>query len=212
MGFNSWLLFSSIALMATLTPGPAILLASTHSASFGAKQTVPILLGNISGLFIMSLLSVLGLNAIILHSAPIFAAVKFSGAAYLIYLGIKMWRNGRTSSAVSTAGGNNTHQRPRPAKLYTQGLFVALSNPKAIAFCSALFPQFIQTDKPMLPQFCILIFTFMFLSFICLYGYATVAEGTRNRSKNIGLSQWFNKLFGTAFIGSGILLATASRK
>lgn len=212
MELDSWMLFASIALMATLTPGPAILLVSTHSVSFGTRQSVPTMLGNISGLFIMALLSVMGLSAIILHSAPVFAAVKFAGAAYLIYLGVRLWRNGMFDSSVQTAEGMSVCQRPRAAKLYTQGVFVALSNPKAIAFCTALFPQFIQTDKPMLQQFSILIVTFMFLSFICLFGYATVAEGTKNRSKKIGFPRVFNKLFGTAFIGSGILLATASQK
>ena len=212
MELNSWLLFSSIALMATLTPGPAILLVSTHSVSFGSWRAVPTILGNISGLFIMALLSVMGLSAIILHSAPIFAAVKFAGAAYLIYLGVKLWRNGVLSGPIQTAGGKDLCQRPSAGKLYTQGLFVALSNPKAIAFCTALFPQFIQTGQSVLQQFSILIVTFMFLSFICLLGYARVAEGTRKRAAHITFPKVFRKLFGTAFIGSGILLATASQK
>lgn len=212
MEFDSWLLFASIALMATLTPGPAILLVSTHSVSFGTRQSVATMLGNISGLFVMALLSVMGLSAIILHSAPIFTAVKFAGAAYLIYLGIKLWRNGMFPETIQTAEGESTCQRPTAAKLYTQGFFVALSNPKAIAFCTALFPQFIQPDKPMVQQFSILIITFMFLSFICLFGYAAVAEGTRKRSTRISFPKILHKLFGGAFIGSGILLATASQK
>lgn len=212
MEFDSWILFSSIALMATLTPGPAVLLVSTHSVSFGTRQSVPTMLGNISGLFIMALLSVLGLSAIILHSATIFTIVKLTGAAYLIYLGIKLWRNGMLPKQIPGVAGETFRQSPGTFKLYTQGLFVALSNPKAIAFCTALFPQFIQQDQPMLQQFSILIATFMFLSFICLFGFARVAEGTRNRSSKIGFPRVFNKLFGSAFIGSGILLATASQK
>ena len=92
MDFDSWLLFASIALVATLTPGPAVLLVSTHSVSFGTRYSIATMAGNVTGLFIMSLFSVLGLSAIILHSAPIFFTVKMIGACYLIFLGIKLWR------------------------------------------------------------------------------------------------------------------------
>ena len=112
MEFDSWILFSSIALMATLTPGPAVLLVSTHSVSFGTRQSVPTMLGNISGLFIMALLSVLGLSAIILHSATIFTIVKLTGAAYLIYLGIKLWRNGMLPKQIPGVAGETFRQSP----------------------------------------------------------------------------------------------------
>jgi threonine/homoserine/homoserine lactone efflux protein len=97
-------------------------------------------------------------------------------------------------------------------KLYVNGLLVALTNPKAIAFTTALFPQFIQSDRPMLPQFSILIVTFMFLSFVCLLGYAMMAEGTKNRSAQIKVPGFMSKVFGCVFIGSGIFLATATQK
>ncbi len=212
MEFDSWLLFSSIALMATLTPGPAILLVSSHSVSFGIRPSVATMFGNISGLFVMALLSVMGLSAIILHSAPIFTTVKLIGAAYLIYLGIKLWRNGMLAEPIPAAVEQRAQQAPKTLKLYTQGLLVALSNPKAIAFCTALFPQFIQQNEPMLQQFSILIVTFMFLSFSCLFGYAMVADGGKKYSARVGFPKVFGKIFGAAFIGSGILLATASRK
>ena len=212
MTYDSWLLFTSIALMATITPGPAILLVSTHSVSFGTKYSVATMVGNVSGLFIMSLLSVMGLSAIILHSVPIFFTVKLIGAGYLILLGLKLWRNGFGLEAIRAAEKGDARHQPNIIKLYVNGLLVALTNPKAIAFTTALFPQFIQSDRPMLPQFSILIVTFMFLSFVCLLGYAMMAEGTKNRSAQIKVPGVMSKVFGCVFIGSGAFLATATQK
>lgn len=211
MNFDSWLLFASIALVATLTPGPAVLLVSTHSVSFGTKYSIATMLGNVSGLFVMSLLSVLGLSAIILHSAPIFLTVKLLGACYLIFLGVKIWRKGLGLNAVPTAEKSIVPRRPNLMKLYANGLLVALTNPKAIAFTTALFPQFIQADRPMLPQFSILIMTFMFLSFVCLLGFAMMAERAKMGSARIRMSGFAGKAFGGAFIGSGLFLATVTQ-
>lgn len=212
MDFDSWLIFASIALVATLTPGPAVLLVSTHSVSFGTKYSIATMLGNISGLFIMSLLSVMGLSAIILHSAPIFFTVKLIGACYLIFLGLKLWRKGLGSAVFRTAERGDLQRRPNVMKLYANGLLVALTNPKAIAFTTALFPQFIQPDRPMLPQFSILIMTFMFLSFVCLFGFGLMAERARMGSAKIKLPGFMGKVFGSAFVGSGVFLASATQE
>lgn len=212
MAFDSWFIFSSIALIATITPGPAILLVSTHSVTFGTRYAVVTMLGNVTGLFILSLLSVLGLSAVILQSAPIFFTVKLIGAGYLIFLGVKLWRNGFGLETIRAVEKGDLRHRPNIMKLYANGLLVALSNPKAIAFTTALFPQFIQPEQSMTRQFSILIITFMVLSFICLLGYAILAERAKKSSAQIRLPGVMGKLFGGAFIGSGVFLASATQK
>lgn len=212
MNYDSWLIFASIAFMATITPGPAILLVTTHSVTFGTKYSIATMFGNVSGLFVMSLLSVMGLSAIILHSAPIFFVVKMVGAGYLIYLGVKLWRNGFGLDELRPAYGKEPQPKPKVLKLYVNGLFVALSNPKAIAFTTALFPQFIEPGQPMFKQFSILIVTFMFLSFICLLAYAVIAAETKSRSSHVRLPGVVSKVFGGAFVGSGFFLASATQK
>ena len=97
-------------------------------------------------------------------------------------------------------------------KLYINGLFVALSNPKAIAFTTALFPQFILPEQPVALQFAVLIITFMSLSFACLFAYAVMAAETKNRSAHIRLPGIMSKVFGGAFVGSGVFLASATQK
>jgi threonine/homoserine/homoserine lactone efflux protein len=135
-----------------------------------------------------------------------------AGAFYLIYLGFKLWRHGFGLEELRSIQNEAVQPRPRITKLYANGLFVALSNPKAIAFTTALFPQFIMPEQPVALQFTILIITFMSLSFACLFIYAVMAAETKNRSAHIKLPGVMSKVFGGAFVGSGVFLASASQK
>ncbi len=208
METENWLLFSSIALVATITPGPAVLLVATHSINYSPTRAVYTILGNISGLFIMSLLSVLGLGAIVLCSTTAFTLIKGLGACYLIYLGIKLWRSGFTQ--ITTGKHSPRTKRIGNLKLYTQGLMVALSNPKAIAFTTALFPQFINDSAPLMAQFSLLVATFMSYSFICLFIYAQMSARVRTKARNSRLEKIFSRIFGSLFICSGIGLGATS--
>lgn len=209
MNLDSWFLFSSIALVATITPGPAVLLVATHSISCGRRRTVYTILGNISGLFIMSLLSVLGVGALVLYSATAFTIIKGAGALYLIYLGVRLWRHGFASPPAHKEE-SSTEKTLSGMKMYSQGLMVALSNPKAIAFTTALFPQFIDHGYALVPQFVILVATFMSYSFICLSLYARISGGTRVGVPNGRLQKTMSRIFASLFIGSGVGLGFAS--
>ncbi len=204
---ESWLLFSSIALVATITPGPAALLVTSHSLGYGVKNTIATILGNISGLFLLSLLSVMGLSAIILYSTIAFTVVKTAGAIYLIYLGIRIWRYGfgRSQDALTH---NLSGRQPNLLKMYSQGITVALSNPKAIAFTTALFPQFLDHKVALLPQFSILVTTFMLYSFVCLFIYSLFGARTGTGIRNSRYEKTISRLFATIFIGSGVILGT----
>ncbi|MEE4243574.1 MAG: LysE family translocator [Desulfopila sp.] len=209
MNFENWLLFSSIALVATVTPGPAVLLVATHTMAYGSRRVVFTILGNISGLFVMSLFSVLGLGALVLYSSTTFTLIKGLGALYLIYLGFKLWRNGFSSQVVQ-AGTITPHFDKSRKAMYSQGLMVALSNPKAIAFTTALFPHFIDHHAPLYPQFTILVITFMGYSFLCLSFYAHISATTHRSVKNSRLEKVVSRLFASLFIGSGIALGTTA--
>ena len=142
MHFENWLAFCSIAFIAAAIPGPAILLVSTHSLQFGTPRGLITVAGNVTGLFIMSACSILGLSALVMVSSSAFTIIKIIGALYLLYMGIKIWRSGVQLKAV-----DSTCQTKFSAwSLYSQGLLISLTNPKAIIFTSALFPQFINTS------------------------------------------------------------------
>lgn len=209
MELQSWLLFSSIALVATITPGPAVLLVAANTMEHGVRPTVFTILGNISGLFLLSLLSVMGLGALLLYSAIAFTAIKTAGAIYLIYLGVRLWRSG--FSRVSEKNVFRRDKKPaRRLKMYAQGVIIALSNPKAIAFTTALFPQFITRELPLVPQFSLLVLTFMSYSFICLFVYSYCSARTKVGMGNSRLGKIVSRFFASLFIGSGIILGTSS--
>lgn len=207
MEFENWLAFCSIALLATVTPGPAALLVSSNSLSVGFKKSLATVLGNVTGLFVMSALSVIGLSAVVLHSAIGFATIKIFGAVYLIYLGLKLWRDGISTTETSGL------KKPKGNifNLYLQGILVALTNPKAIVFTTALFPQFIFVSDPLLPQFSLLVSSFMVLSFLCLSLYAALAQQARKGTGKMISKKIVSKIFGSTFIGAGCYLATASK-
>lgn len=207
MDAQTWMLFVSLAFIATLTPGPAVLLATSHAISHGWRKAIFTALGNISGLFVMSALSAAGLSIIILNSAVMFAIIKFLGALYLIYLGIKIWQKGLLQLGRS---GRANLQPLSWTSLYLQGLAVSLGNPKAIVFTTALFPQFISPEGSLTYQFSLLVATLMALSFFCLVGYAYSAHrlgGTLFKVAPI----WLNRAFGAGFVTAGMVLANVTR-
>lgn len=204
MQIENWLLFSSIAFIATVTPGPAVLLVTTHTLQYGPLRAMMTIAGNVSGLLIMSACSVLGLNALLLYSATAFTCIKLFGAAYLIYMGVKLWRNG----ILQQKQGPSDSEKQSCVKLYIHGLLVALTNPKAILFTTALFPQFIVVSEPLLPQFSILVCTFMSLSALCLLVYSVASSKAQKYSVNLFSGKRIGKIFGSAFVGAGALLAT----
>jgi homoserine/homoserine lactone efflux protein len=201
MELSTWLLFVSIAVVAIITPGPAVLLSVTNSLTHGFRKSVFSSLGNITGLLIVSSASVLSLGAALQTSILLFTALKYFGALYLIYLGIRQWRSKSNifENSIETFGN---HQRKR--KSFIQGFLVAISNPKAVIFFTAFFPQFIDLKKPILPQFIILTATFMFFSFLILLIYALSAHSAKAWFAKGGRAGWFNRISGTIFIAFGL--------
>lgn len=201
MDFSTWLIFSGIALIAVVSPGPAVLLSVTNSLTHGFSKSLWSSLGNITGLFMVSGMAVLGLGAVLKTSTLLFSLLKLMGAVYLIYLGIRQWRS--TDDVFSQETGPGRRNRTM-GKSFIQGIFVALSNPKAILFFTALFPQFIALDRPVMTQFMILTATFMIYSFIALCIYAIGARTAREWFARGRRIIWFNRITGAFFITFGV--------
>ncbi|WP_237322384.1 LysE family translocator [Vibrio sp. vnigr-6D03] len=208
MPIEKWLAFLSIAFLAAVTPGPAILLIMTHSLGKGFKHALLALAGNVTGLFIMSLCSVLGLSALVLSSTTAFLTIKFIGALYLIYMGWKMWNKGIQFEFELS----DTPSRIRKTNLYFQGIMVALTNPKAIVFTTALFPQFIVPSEPLIAQFSLLVGTLIGCSIVCLTVYGYWGTKLIRRSTKTLPAQKLSRIFGTTFIGAGITLAATANR
>jgi len=198
-----YLLFCASALVAVFTPGPAVMLALQNSTLYGWRRTVLSSLGNISGLLVLTTASAAGLGAILRTSTMLFLLLKLVGAGYLIYLGFKQWR-----AAGAPALGIKVQVETRSRlSLYREGMLLALSNPKAILFITALFPQFIVHDRPLLPQLIMLTLTFMLLSFSALMTYAITGALAGAGFVDAMRSRGFRRTTGSLFVlmGAGLL-------
>jgi threonine/homoserine/homoserine lactone efflux protein len=207
MTFQSWLLFLTIVLTATTTPGPAVAFIMSKTMIYGRKKALIAAAGNISGLFVIGLVSVAGLGAILQTSNSVFNIIKYLGAVYLVYLGVKLIIGERDIDIINEHKVSN---KPSITKLFFQAFCVALSNPKAIILLTALLPQFIDLNSPLFPQFFLLILTLMICSFIFLMAYAVLAEKIMQFITNQKRMRFVYSINGLLLIFFGILLATAT--
>lgn len=210
MALQAWIIYLTLVLVATATPGPAVLYITTRSILHGWRKAVFAALGNITGLLCLGVVAVTGLGAIISTSAAVFDGVKYAGAAYLIYLGIRQMRP--QASDLKALEQRLAGEPVAARRIYFQAMGVALSNPKAIVFLTALFPQFLSIDKPLAPQFVLLVGTLMVFSFGFLMGYALLAHRVRVWLIAPGREAAVRRAGGAVFIGFGLLLAVSSNR
>ena len=154
MSFEFLLIYSVTVFVASILPGPSMLLALTHGIKYGAKRTIASALGNVSVTLLQTAISIAGLGAVLLASEGLFNIIKWTGAAYLIYMGISIW----CSPNMRVPEKPNSHPAAKAPlrKMYLQGAFVTAGNPKAIVFFTAVFPQFVDHNAAYISQFSIL--------------------------------------------------------
>lgn len=151
MTWQTWLLFIGSTFFISATPGSNMLLAFQFGLNYGFKKTLYTLAGLSLGLLLLLLIS-LSLIGWLSQSAPLaFEIMKVAAALYLAYLGWQIWRN-----ATASMGKTDVQVVPTPIQLFRTGVAVSLSNPKAILFFAALFPKFLNTQEPLMPQYIIL--------------------------------------------------------
>ena len=201
---TDYMIYVTIAITVTAIPGPAVVLTIKNSMRYGYKVAILNIIGNFMAMVILATLSAVGLGAIILASSTLFAALKVMGCIYLVYLGIKVWRTPHTDKEIHPQG--ETKPTRNLWSVFKEGFGIGISNPKAIAFFTALFPQFIDPARSFIPQFLILILTIEGISFFVLSSYALLsAVASPYLSRNKPMS-FFNKLTGAAFVGFGLAL------
>ena len=160
VSFQTWWLFVVMTFVVSATPGPNMLLVMSHGARFGLRPAIWTMSGCMTALIGMVSISAAGVGAL-LHSFPaVFDALRYLGAAYLAYLGYKLWGAGVPTGDAPTSAAVTEEGQRSAGSFYGQGLAVAASNPKAIVFAAAFFPQFIQADRPAGLQFAVLLITF----------------------------------------------------
>ncbi|KAB8066713.1 LysE family translocator [Janthinobacterium violaceinigrum] len=205
MHLSNWLLFCSVALLVTFSPGPAVLLAISNAIAVGPRRAMISSMGNGFGLFIISGVAMAGMGVVLATSATAFMLLKLAGALYLVYLGIKQWRS-KTSIVANAPVVPGTANPNSFWKLFRQGLTVALTNPKAILFFSALFPQFITPGEPVAIQFTVLTTSFVACAMLAHLFYANLARLLKTQLATPGRARLFNRISGGAFVLLGLSL------
>jgi homoserine/homoserine lactone efflux protein len=209
MSFNFILLFSTTVFIASIIPGPSMLLALTHGMHNGAKRTIASAMGNVTVTLIQAAVSIVGLGAILIASETVFQVIKWAGAAYLIYMGISMLCSSKMSLSPSKL--KYTNKRNSLRRMYLQAAFVTAGNPKAIVFFTAVFPQFIDPNSAYLYQSCILISICAFIAFSCFMIYAMGGQKIVSLFSQATVGKYLKRIIGGTFIGAGIGLAASNK-
>ena len=207
MTIEVWLTFVFTATLILIIPGPTIIYVVGQSLTHGRKASLPLSLGVILGDALCITLSLLGLSALLSMFSIAFIVVKYVGAAYLVYLGIKM---------VGSHSLRNAHEVKAStynAKVLFRDVFLVNAlNPKGIIFYSAFMPQFVSVQHNILFQFGILAVTFLCLALINVLFYSLLASRTIEWFKSAKFTKAFNLTGGISLICAGLYSATLERK
>lgn len=208
MSLNFMLLYITTVFIASIIPGPSMLLALTNGMRYGARRTIASAMGNVTVTLVQAFISIAGLGTLLLASEAAFQIVKMAGAAYLIYMGITILFTAKSSVAPVNSQSQEVFSL---RKMYLQAALVTAGNPKAIVFFTAIFPQFINPEAAYLPQFCLLMSVGSFIAFSCFMLYAISGQKIVFLFSKATVGRYINRIIGATFIGAGLGLAAGNR-
>jgi len=196
MNTATLLAFTVVALIAIVTPGPTVLLALANGSRFGLRRSVPGMLGAMASDFVLVGAVALGLGALLAASEFWFTVVKWVGAAYLAWLGVRLLRS---QGGLDVTQATEATGAASPKAVFAKSFLVAVTNPKGYLFCSALLPQFIDAGAPQWPQYVVIGLVFAALDFVVMFGYAAVgAHAIRLLRRRAVL--WMDRCCGAALL------------
>ncbi len=200
MNLEIWLTYLATVLAFMITPGPSHLLMLSNSMTHGFRRSLATAAGDLTANAFQMLAAGLGLAAILVASQNALTVVKWLGVAYLVWMGISMWRHAdRAKSGVGAASSTSLRL------LWSQGFLTSAANPKAVVFFAALFPQFIDPNQPFLLQFVILSVTYLVVDGTFLSSYGVSASWITSKLK--GRATALVHRIGSVFlIGAAVLL------
>ena len=200
MTVETWWLYLGAIVLIACTPGPNVLYVTTRSIQHGLRISGAAMAGCLLALVLMLVGSVAGLSALLITLPAAFDILRYLGAAYLIWLGIQTWRAPDEPEDVVAAPEASL------AATFRGGFLVGISNPKLLIFAAAFFPQFITPTAPWLPQFALLVATFVAVE---LAFYVVYALSGRRLAAHLVRGVWrrrLNRASGVIFAGFGVAL------
>ena len=210
MEFHLWTLFALAIIVASVSPGPNVLIVVVNTLKHGTRGAVFTILGNLTCLFGFAVLTSIGVGAAIATAPLVYTLMKVAGGLYLAWLGFKMIRASfGPQQAMEIAENAVSKERVSALSLFVQAFLVSASNPKSILFLTAVFPQFLITNQPVLPQFGIMFATIIVLVCTIHSVYGMLAVSLSHRPVTARMRRWMSRVTGTTFIGLGAGVALA---
>lgn len=211
MDLQLWVAFATASTALLLIPGPTVLLVLSYAVTQGRRIALTTALGVALGDFAAMTASLAGLGALVLTSAKLFVLIKWFGAAYLVWLGWKLLRSAGFTSETS----GDTEAGPLPTKtsfaIFWLAAAVTALNPKGIVFSIAFVPQFVTPANPLIPQFAILIATFVGLATLNALAYALLGDRLGRKITGPATMRWLQRAGGGALVAMGLSTAAFVR-
>ncbi|MBG6160880.1 threonine/homoserine/homoserine lactone efflux protein [Labrenzia sp. EL_195] len=202
MNIEVWLAFTFASLVLLLVPGPVVMLVMGYTISNGRSLAAAAIPGVILGDFVAMTISLLGAGAILQASATLFLTLKFAGAVYLVWLGIKVWKGGAGSTFKESP-----NRPPTRIRIMRDAFLVTALNPKDVLFFVAFLPQFITPNQPLLPQIITLEATFLVIVFFTTSAWVALADTLARQLKSPETSKFVSRFGASWLIGAGIVTA-----
>jgi threonine/homoserine/homoserine lactone efflux protein len=203
MSIEIWLAFVAASAVLLAIPGPTVLLVISYALGHGRRAAAATVTGVALGDFTAMTASMLGLGALLATSAVLFAVLKWVGAAYLIYLGIKLWR----APVATVETSDDAVAIERPLRIFLHAYAVTALNPKSIIFFVAFLPQFLNHAEPVALQMAVFEATFLALATANAATYGLVAAMARKTIRKPRVQRLVNRIGGSLMIGAGLLAA-----
>ena len=204
MQFSLWLALAGAGVLVSFTPGAGAINTMSNSLTSGFRRSIWGILGQQAALVIHVMVVALGVGVLVASSPVAFNVIRYAGAAYLVYLGVRQFLSKPQPDQEAAESLRN-----EPAwSMFRRGLWVNLLNPKAIVFFLAFMPQFIRPEQPLLPQYLVLTATVVVIDILVMwFFFATAAKSFQRFTHTARGQQILNRIFGILFVAVGIVLA-----
>lgn len=210
MQFDTWFLFAGAAIAVSMAPGPNNLLAMFNGARYGVSSAAVGGIGRIVAFALMIVVTATGLGVVLAASETAFLVIKWGGAVYLVWLGIKSWC-AKVNDSDETTGAVELMTHPGVFNLLKAEFLTAIGNPKAILIFTAFFPQFLDPAVAYGPQFTVMGVTFIAMESSVLLAYGLLGGQVKGLIKSTRHMRMLNRVSGTLLVGAGVLLALTER-